>query len=265
MEKTLRALSDYSLLPRLQRTFGAGLKAELIFFLKNREALQLEPLLDAGAKADFTGLRDGKPVNIDVTTNVDYKDINRYSEISKKRNKLYEIALVDLKRDRVESFPLRFPFCPDCGKFSHYVLFLDQPEGSQWWASQYQELVQYCPFCAFLRRKGSYSYLVPSPLLALEDKMSYQNSEFHEKNFKPDIFLSRECAPITRFFQKESDVLIGVLLFVHVQIIDNVPRFEQLRARRPEKGSKSYLLPRICTRPDIRFGAHGICRQIYYP
>src|SRR5437773_827655 len=70
MEKALRALSDYSLPPRLQRTFRAGLKAELIFFLENQTALQLEPLLDAGVKADFSGFRVGKPVSIDVPANV---------------------------------------------------------------------------------------------------------------------------------------------------------------------------------------------------
>src|SRR5260370_5145680 len=81
LERAVGALSDYSLPPKLQRTLGAGLKAELIFFLKKQKTLQLEVLLDACARADFMGIRRGRPVNIDVTTNLDYKDIDRYSAI----------------------------------------------------------------------------------------------------------------------------------------------------------------------------------------
>jgi hypothetical protein len=209
IEKALKPVSSHAISTKLRRTFSAGLRAELKFYSENRKALQLEPLLDAGARADFVGIRNGQPVNIDVTTNLAYKDIERYSSPSRKRNRLYEIALVDLKNDRVESFPLRFPFCPECDKFSHYILFLDAPEGSQFWASQGQEIVQYCPYCEFVKSKGSYTYIVPSPLAGLKDMMDYQNSEFEDKTFNTESYLKGECAPITRFFQKEGDVLLS--------------------------------------------------------
>ncbi len=50
--------------------------------------------------------------------------------------------------------------------------------------------------------------------------MDYQNSEFEDKNFKPDDFLSAECAPITRFFQKESHVIISGVAEVDYIITD---------------------------------------------
>lgn len=220
IDKALGPLSEYSLSSKLRRTFTAGLKGELMVYSRYRKTLQLEPLLDAGVKADFTGIRDGQPVNIDVTTNAAYKDIDKYSSVSRRRNRLYEMAVVDLKHDRVDWFPLRFPFCPHCGKFSHHILFLNAPEGSHWWASQYQEIVRYCPYCDFSKRKETYTYLVPSPLLGLKDKMAYQHSELEDKRFKPDIFLAGECAPITRFFQKEGNVLISGVAEIDYIITD---------------------------------------------
>jgi hypothetical protein len=182
----------------------AVLLGELLYYDAFRKELKLEPLLDAGGKADFGGIRSGQLVNVDVTTNLDYKNIDDYAQLSKKRGKIYELACVNLKTSEIESFPLRFPVCPKCQKtFSHYILFLNEPEGSLYTQSQYQELHQYCPNCEYWKLKDSYNYLVSSPLINLDDEMGYQSSEeFRDPKFDKSVFLAEECAPIVRFFQK---------------------------------------------------------------
>lgn len=102
----------------------AGLKGEIIFYDLYKDELKLDALLDAGVKADFMGIQNCKPVNYDVTTNLKYKDIENYREAMQRKNKLYSIALVNLKSEEVEFFPLKFPICPTCNFFSHYILYI---------------------------------------------------------------------------------------------------------------------------------------------
>jgi hypothetical protein len=58
----------------LNQRLVCGTRGELIFYDRCRKQYSLEPLLDAGAKADFTGLRPSDHVmtNFDVTTNISY-------------------------------------------------------------------------------------------------------------------------------------------------------------------------------------------------
>ena len=144
IDKSLQVLKKYSLV----RTAEYGLKAELLFYDRFYTELKLDPLLDAGVKADFSGVRDGKAVNIDVTTNLEYKNINKYVDVMQKKRKRYELALVDLKSEEVEFFPLRFPICPKCGLFAHYVLFTSRPSHEMTWSvSSSQALIRHCTHC----------------------------------------------------------------------------------------------------------------------
>ncbi len=75
-----RALNYIKNLKVLQN-FKHGLKGELLFYNKFYDKMQLEPLLDAGVKADFVGFQNKQMINFDVTTNLKYKDIDKYKEI----------------------------------------------------------------------------------------------------------------------------------------------------------------------------------------
>src|ERR687892_256996 len=86
-----------------------GLEAELLFYEKRRENLQLSPALDAGEKADFAGIENGKAFHVDVTTNLAFKNASQYAEVMQKQGRPYYVALVDLKREQIELYPLRFP------------------------------------------------------------------------------------------------------------------------------------------------------------
>ena len=212
IDRALSVMHQYKLGPLYPR-FRAGLKAELIFYAGERTSLGLEPLLDAGVKADFTGTRRRRAVNIDVTTNLAYKDIDDYAELTTKRGKLYLIASVNIKTEEYELFPLRFPICEDCDNFSHYILFMERPEGgTHFFASQVQVVVRHCPYCATFDELDDYSYIVDSPLYQLREIEAEQlEPETANPSFERESFLRNESIPIVRFFEKIDKRLLSGL------------------------------------------------------
>jgi len=208
-DKALSVLHEYSLV----RPSKHGLKAELFFYDKFYRRLRLEPLLDAGVKADFSGLRSRKSVNFDVTTNLQYKDINKYASVVQRKRKRYEIALVNLKSEEVEFFPLRFPICPDCGLFSHYVLFMSRPSSDVFWSSsRSQAVIRYCPQCNEFDVLKEYSYEMSSILVTLEDvKSTKMDPEIGDPNFDLNKFVLDETLPVVQSFESESQKLLSAL------------------------------------------------------
>jgi hypothetical protein len=220
IDRALTAVSMCASQPDMFRKFYAGLRGELLVYTsKQSKKLKLEPLLDAGIKADFAGIRSGKPINIDVTTNLDYKDIDEYAEQSVKRNKLYEIAAVSLRTEEIEFFPLRFPLCSECDKFSHYILVLAEPgSGIYFWASEDQTIYQYCTKCETNAQVDSYSYRVPSPLFSLKDQlMDWQEGD---KSINEQEFLNQEAIPIAKFFEKTSGRMLSAVADTQYEIIN---------------------------------------------
>lgn len=67
-----------------------GLKAEVSFFHRNMESLQLTPAWDYGIKCDFSGMFDGRMCRFDVTTNLDVKKLSDYESIQKKTSIHFE-------------------------------------------------------------------------------------------------------------------------------------------------------------------------------
>jgi hypothetical protein len=208
-DKALSVLNEYPLI----RPSKYGLKAELLFYDKFYRQLKLEPLLDAGIKADFSGLRKKRAVNFDVTTNLQYKDINKYANIVQKKKKRYEIALVNLKSEEVEFFPLRFPICPECGLFSHYVLFMSRPSSDVFWSSsRSQAIIRYCPQCNEFDILKEYSYEMSSILVTLKDVTSIKmDPEVGDPNFDLDKFITSETIPVVQSFESESQKMLSAL------------------------------------------------------
>lgn len=204
-DKSLEVLKRYPLVKPAKH----GLKAELLFYDKFYTKLKLDPLLDAGVKADFSGTRNRKPVNFDVTTNLQYKDINKYANVVQKKRKRYELALVNLKSEDVEFFPLRFPICPKCGLFSHYVLFMSRPSSEMTsFFSTGQALIRHCPKCFEFDIVEEYSYQIPSIFVELEDV--YEMYEVtRDLKFDPDNFIKTESISIVQSFESESRKLIS--------------------------------------------------------
>jgi len=209
LDKALSIIDQYPLI----RPSKYGLRAELLFYDKFCNELKLEPLLDAGIKADFSGLRNKQAVNFDVTTNLQYKDINKYVDIVQKKKKRYEIALVNLKSEEVEFLPLRFPVCPECGLFSHYVLFLSRPPSDVFWSSSMsQAIIRYCPQCETFDVLKEYDYAISSILLTMKevagDKM---DPEIGDPSFDLDNFIMGETIPLVQSFESESQKMLSAL------------------------------------------------------
>jgi len=208
-DKSLEILEKYPLV----RPSKYGLRAELLFYDKYYRELKLDPLLDAGVKADFSGIRDKKAVNFDVTTNLKYKDINKYVDAVQKKRKRYEIALVNLKSEEIGFFPLRFPICPECGLFSHYVLFMSRPSSDVTWSlSTSQALIRHCPNCYEFDVIEEYSYYMTSVLVELEDISHDQMyEETRDPKFNAEKFIRNESIPIVQSFESESRKLVSAL------------------------------------------------------
>jgi hypothetical protein len=197
---------------RIPTTSKAGLKAELIFYSKFGSKILLEPLLDAGVKADFTGKKNGRLVNFDVTTNIEYKDIDKYVDVIQKRKKTYEIVHINLKSEEILFYPLRFPICR-CGRFSHYILYLEPPMyelNIYAEISDTQILVQYCSNCNYSKRLKTYHYLVPffsGKLEYLMDRCLDLEEEVCME--RVENLVRQDAVSVVKFFEKTSNLLIS--------------------------------------------------------
>lgn len=211
LDKALETLSRYPLITPHKH----GLKAELTVYDAYYQELKLDPLLDAGVKADFGGIRDGKPINIDVTTNIEYKDINEYVNAMQKKGKQYEIALVNLRTEQVEFFPLRFPICKECRTFAHYVLFFSRPSREETWSlSTSQAIIRYCPNCMEFEIAHEYNYHISSIKLELEEMAKEMENEqmYHENQrivIDVDEYIKKEWIKTIRSFEDESQKLLS--------------------------------------------------------
>ena len=199
---------------RLKKTSTYGLKAELLFYDQYYIQYKLEPLLDAGVKADFSGVRNKSAVNFDVTTNLQYKDINKYVDIVQKKKKRYELALVDLKSEEVDFFPLRFPICPECGLFSHYILFMSRPSSRvHFLSSTGQALIHYCSPCDRFDIIKIYRYVVPSIKTSIENARDYEmDPEIGDPDFDLAKFIKEKSIPKVQFFESQSQKMLSALV-----------------------------------------------------
>src|SRR3954462_6803115 len=59
----------------------AGLNAELTFYERHRKDFGLVPALDAADAPAFAGVIDGRMHRIDVTTNLNYKQLESYEPL----------------------------------------------------------------------------------------------------------------------------------------------------------------------------------------
>ena len=107
----------------------AGIKAEIGFFHSHRTKLCLYESLDSGNHADFIGSIKGNIYGIDVTTNIETKDLKTYSKDQEDGYK-YLIALVNPDTMKLEEvFNINFPHCSECGGRLIDILLLE-PSGT---------------------------------------------------------------------------------------------------------------------------------------
>ncbi|MBA7518993.1 hypothetical protein ES705_11067 [subsurface metagenome] len=206
---------DYIRAKKITPNLKAGLKAEILFYDRYKDDLKLEALLDAGVKADFMGIQKGQPVNYDVTTNLKYKDIEDFREVMQKKEKLYTIALVNLRSEEVEFFPLKFPICPKCNYFSHYLLYIYPPDTKFLHFNEMsgiQTIVQFCPYCGFYDEVREFSYHIHT--FKKEEELLYtqevDDQYMHSSKNVKEMVRDRAKREII-YFEKESKLLLSAL------------------------------------------------------
>lgn len=104
-----------------------GLKAELDFYIKNKDIYTLDPIFDFGIKCDFVGNIDGiNNCRFDVTTNIEFKKLETYDPIQRQDKRKYKIVVMDKDNGSIiEIFDLNFP--PDTsgdGRLLDVALFM---------------------------------------------------------------------------------------------------------------------------------------------
>ncbi len=218
---------------RIPPTMRAGVHGELLFYDQFRAKFRLEPLLDAGSKADFTGKRPRRStmINFDVTTNIEYKDVDDYVNCVQIRGKRYEIALVNLKTEEITFFPLRFPICSDCNRFSYYLVYLVPPTTTTYSAANItdeQTIVRYCPWCADGEEIRSYNYEVHS-LQATNEYLSSErdvgdSTMYSAKEIREVI--DHDAASIIRFFRRLSRLELSGVAENEEKIVGYKDNFE---------------------------------------
>lgn len=203
----------------------AGLNGELLFYDKYFEELKPEPLLDAGVKADFTGIREGKLINFDVTTNLNYKDIDAYVELIQKRKKQYEIVLVNLRNEEIEFFPLKFPICPNCEKFSHYILYLEPPTTEFYRmnnVSDEQTIIQVCSKCGHFVENKTTHFAVDLFGPDIEQMSEEQDVDGSLRYTTEEVkkYQNRESISTIKLFEKDTELLLSGLAENYYVITD---------------------------------------------
>ena len=127
-----------------------GLKAELDFYSNYGKEFDLIVAGDYGDKTDFAGTYKGGACRIDVTTNVNVKDLKKYEPFQKKGKKYY-IALMNRENGSLIDFiDVNFPFCSICGNRLFDVLVLGpndkDSEGIRYFGTNEVSIVSVCPY-----------------------------------------------------------------------------------------------------------------------
>lgn len=200
LEKALETAKINRNILNLTPKYYKGLQGEIIFLGKKYESLNLDPLLEIGdVPADFRSQVTDQ--YYDVTTNLDYKDIEEYIRNDSKE---CMIAFVDIKSEDIELIPTVFPECPECGNPLHYIYSMDPYGTGSQLGIDYpsQDLYKYCEYCDEPEIVNSSYYYIFDPnqyLDSYEDKNTPEAKEL----------LRKKWTEIANLARKEFDVFIS--------------------------------------------------------
>jgi hypothetical protein len=202
----------------------ADLNAELTFFEWHRSDFQLVPALDAGDATDFPAVIDGKMYRIDVTTNLDYKRLDRYEPLQA-QGEVYKIAVYN--GSSFELVDVNFPFCRVCrtGRVLPTAALLGENYNaageSQW--SHDQLLVEICGACGdytVVNRETSFGFF-DFPYWYHELKLAAQEAQdFGEPPVDVAGEVNSYAANAMRYLARRFDRMLAGVGGPHYQITD---------------------------------------------
>lgn len=123
----------------------AGLLGELIFLKSYQSEMDLIPTLDCGDHCDFSGVYNSKMARFDVTTSLEYKNLDEYEKFQQK-GKSYYIALIDYPARKVDRIvDINIPFCPACGgRLINTLILEDVKYTENGTPTQTEQLIKVC-------------------------------------------------------------------------------------------------------------------------
>lgn len=202
-----------------------GLKAEMQFYDKYKGQFMLDPLLDFGIKADFTGNFYGCPnCRIDVTTNIEYKRLADYFPIQKKDGRKYKIAIMDHKKgELIDVVDLNFPYDDQLkGWWFDLALFMpadvDKDGCSKY--NYYQQIVSFnsaCPDVSFKLKELLTDWYIPDIHTEMQDMWDAHEDD---EEYEIKVDLKRELADTAKFIQKVTGHQIVACAQRNYQIYD---------------------------------------------
>lgn len=180
-----------------------GLRGEILFFAKYYESLNLDPLVEIGdVHADFRSQVTNR--YYDVTTNIDYKNIDDYIRNDSKE---CMIAFVNVDSEEVELIPTVFPMCPECGDALHYVYSMDIEGPGELLGIDYpsQDLYNYCQQCDYYEEVSNSFYHIFNP----SDDLEFVFGSKDETTQQAIEFLNKQWTSIANLARKDFDVFIS--------------------------------------------------------
>ncbi|HCT53712.1 MAG TPA: hypothetical protein DF712_14760 [Balneola sp.] len=203
----------YYILEKDKETFNldprdyVGLLSELIFLENHHDDLDLDPTLDASSHADYRGSYNNVSARFDVTSNLEFKNLEDYEPMQRK-GRPYYIVIVNHERKEIDRIiDINIPFCETCGgRLINTVVVENVSFTLQGTPTQTERIVKVCSNdLSHNSDYESYQYFVPT----MEEEKHYLYENYHEE---PD-FLQKKLDELptkygidhSKFFSKKLD------------------------------------------------------------
>lgn len=192
----------------------AGLKAELEIYRSYGKEFQLTVGADVGDHTDFTGVIDGESYRIDVTTNIDYKDLADYEPLQRDQDAKYKILIADTNGNIDDIVDINFPFCPSCnsGRLIDVGVLLPintNRHGDPNWTND-QVLIGVCNHCEYFEEQtrltthflNDYSTEINNALESDQDRLEYLASQGKTAEFDATAVINDHTTNVLPYLKK---------------------------------------------------------------
>jgi len=183
----------------------SGLLCELIFMKEKYSTLQLTPTLDCGDHCDFTGIFNNSIARFDVTSSLEYKNIDDYSPFQQQGHPYYIVLIDPISKKIDKIIDINFPFCPICDGRILNILLEEEDFTRHGTPSPTQKLIRICSNnYEHIELLNSYNYHLPSLADEIDDIQSDCFMSENSIESKINAFISHHGTDNSLFFSKLS-------------------------------------------------------------
>lgn len=212
LKVALKTIDNYVQKGELDANHCKGIRAELGFYADYQKKYSLWESLDSGNHADFIGSIDNKTFGIDVTTNIETKDLTVYSG-NQEKGYNYLIALVNPETLKLEEiFDINFPFCQECGGRLIDILFLEPSDRDKEGFANYQftqKLIKMCSHTpdehsTIIAETYNHTFDIPTYMKEYHSLFDYDDESNGPFDFTKEI--ENYSISNLKYYQKSFDV-----------------------------------------------------------